>query len=84
MARSLRLDNPIRGVVAQVCPIGQGEVVEPTLLVQGMQTREWAVDLGGRLLVAFVVDEGPMEPLTPDVIAADEDFIQSMKVTTQP
>ena len=52
--------------------------------MQGSEMREWAIDLGGRLILAFIVDESPMEPLTPEVVDAGEAFVESMEITLEP
>jgi hypothetical protein len=63
---------------------GDDGSVQPGYLIEGMQTREWAIDLDGRLLLALVTDEDPMEFLSPEVIDAGEAFIESMEITPTP
>ena len=36
------------------------------------------------MILAFIVDELPMEPLTPEVIDAGEAFVESMEITLEP
>jgi len=55
--------------------------VQPTQVQQGVQVREWAIDVDGRLLLAAIVDEDPFVALTPPVIAAGEAFIESMEIS---
>jgi hypothetical protein len=55
-----------------------------TFFVNGMQTREWAIDLGNGLLIALIVDEDPMVLLSPEVIEAGQGFIDSMEIAPTP
>jgi hypothetical protein len=59
--------------------------VSPTGLVSDMHQREWAIDLGGRLLLAtFTDDIDPQEPLSDEALAMSQAFIDSMEITPQP
>jgi len=58
--------------------------VQPNEFMQGMEVREWAIDLGDRMLLALIVDESPMEPLTPEVTDAGEAFVDSIEITLEP
>jgi hypothetical protein len=55
--------------------------VQPTQLIQGMEVRNWAIDLRGQLLLVTIVDEDPMDPMTPPVLEAGQAFIDSMELT---
>jgi hypothetical protein len=57
----------------------------PTFTVAGIHGREWAVDLGGRILSIWLVDDNrPYEPLTPGMLAIGDAFIQSTEITPNP
>ncbi|HEX5012727.1 MAG TPA: hypothetical protein VFV72_01120 [Candidatus Limnocylindrales bacterium] len=58
--------------------------IGPLYMVQGMQVREWAIDVDGQLVIALIVDEDPMELLTPEVTAVGQEFIDSMEITPKP
>jgi hypothetical protein len=95
-SRGLEVDGPVQltidGLQAiQVdmrgndqCQADDIDSIPPTYIVEGMEVREWVIDVGDRLLVAFITDENPMVALTPPVIAAGEDFVGSMEITPAP
>jgi hypothetical protein len=95
-SRGLDVTEPVRLTVAGYpavrvdltggsdCQSADVDSVSPTFFVQGMETREWAIDIGDRLILALVVDESPMELLTPEVMAAGEAFVQSLEITPAP
>jgi hypothetical protein len=66
------------------CQPDTDTAVQPTQMQQGVHVREWAIEVDGRLLLAFIVDEDPFVALTPPVIAAGEAFIDSMEITPSP
>jgi hypothetical protein len=67
------------------CEPTVADLIPPTGLIRDVHQREWAIDLGGRLLLAtFTDDLDPQEPLSDEALAMSQAFIDSMEITPLP
>jgi hypothetical protein len=59
--------------------------IPATYWVRGMYGREWAVDVGGRLVLLQLIDDArSYEPLTPEMLALGDELLASMEISPTP
>jgi hypothetical protein len=59
--------------------------MQPLNLAAGWHVRDWAVDLGGRVLLLEALGQGePFDALSPEILASLDELIASMEISEVP